>query len=70
LNCGGIGGAVVENSCYTGSYCYDGACLGAYDFLRQEFTIRINHVYMLSFYLYTDGHPQEAAYVDIIEKQT
>lgn len=67
LNCGGTGGILVQTSCHTGSYCYEGACQGAYDFLRQSFSVTAGRVYMLSFWLYTDGHSAEAAYVDIRE---
>ncbi len=65
INCGGTGGTIVQSPCYSGSYCYEGACQGAYDFLHQSFNVTIGHVYLLSFWLYTDGHAQEAAYVQI-----
>lgn len=64
-NCGGTGGVLSTTSCYSGSYCYEGACQGAYDFLRQSFPVVLGHVYTLSFWIYTDGHNQQAGYVTI-----
>ena len=67
VHCGGIGGVLVQSSCHTGSYCYAGICPGAYDFLRQSFSIISGHIYTLSFWLYTDGDSAQAAYVTIRE---
>lgn len=64
-NCGGTGGFLSQSDCHTGSYCYIGACQGNYDFLRQSFNVVIGHLYTLSFWIKTDGNPQQAAYVDI-----
>ena len=65
-NCGTSNGTIAfPPSCHTGSYCYEGGCRGAYDFLRQTFIVTIGDVYTLSFWLYTDGHPQQVAYVSI-----
>ncbi|CAF5211861.1 unnamed protein product, partial [Rotaria magnacalcarata] len=61
LNCGGTGGTITQLSCRNGSYCYNGACAGVYDFLRQSFSVAVKHVYVLSFWLYTNGHAAEAA---------
>lgn len=64
MNCGGsTGGSIVQVSCRTGSYCYEGACQDDYDFLRQSFLAEMGHVYMLSFWLFTDGHAAQKAYV-------
>lgn len=65
MNCGGTGGVLDTSSCHTGSYCYKGACIGAYDFLRQSFNVVVGHVYLLTFWIKTAGNPQQAAYVDI-----
>jgi len=67
VNCGGTGGVLDTTSCYAGSYCYKGACIGAYDFLRQSFNVVAGHVYRLSFWIMTNGNPQEAAYVNIYQ---
>jgi hypothetical protein len=64
-NCGGTGGALTMSSCHSGSYCYVGACTGAYDFLHQTFSAITDHIYTLQFWLYTDGHAAERAYVTI-----
>lgn len=64
-NCGGVGGSLTESNCHTGSYCYVGACAGAYDFLRQSFNVIRGQMYTLSFWIMTAGNPQQAAYVDI-----
>ncbi|CAF0861428.1 unnamed protein product [Adineta steineri] len=64
-NCGGTGGSLVQTTCHTGSFCYKGACAGNYDYLRQSFPITIGHIYALSFWVYTDGHSSQAAYVNI-----
>ncbi|CAF1170702.1 unnamed protein product [Rotaria sp. Silwood1] len=64
-NCGLTVGNITQSNCHTGSYCYEGACQNAYDFLRQTFPVISGHVYILSFWLYTDGHHSQAAYVNI-----
>jgi hypothetical protein len=65
-NCKPPSGSILTNtSCYTGSYCYEGACEKNYDFLRQTFTVTLGHIYSLSFKLYTDSQPQQKAYVKI-----
>ena len=64
-NCPGGVGNIVQSPCHTGSFCYEGACMMSYDFLRQSFYVIINHVYTLSFWIYTDGHSDQAAYVNI-----
>ncbi|CAF4147236.1 unnamed protein product [Rotaria sp. Silwood2] len=65
LNCGTTSGNITQSNCHTGSYCYQGVCQNAYDFLRQTFSVISGHVYILSFWLYTDGHHSQAAYVNI-----
>ncbi|CAF1500214.1 unnamed protein product [Rotaria sp. Silwood1] len=64
-NCGLTVGNITQSNCHTGSYCYEGACQNAYDFLRQTFSVTSGHVYILSFWLYTNGHHSQAAYVNI-----
>ncbi|CAF1105199.1 unnamed protein product [Adineta steineri] len=64
-NCGGTGSSIVNTPCHTGSFCYEGTCAGNYDYLRQSFSITIGHIYTLSFWVYTDGHSDQAAYVNI-----
>ena len=63
--CGGAGGILSTSSCHGGTYCFSGECDGAFDFLRQVFPITIGHVYTLTFWIYTDGHPQQQAFVRI-----
>ncbi|CAF3707319.1 unnamed protein product [Rotaria sp. Silwood1] len=63
--CGTTAGNITQSNCHTGSYCYEGACQNAYDFLRQTFSVTSGHVYILSFWLYTNGHHSQAAYVNI-----
>ncbi|CAF1025201.1 unnamed protein product [Adineta steineri] len=64
-NCGGTGSSIVQTTCHTDSFCYEGTCAGNYDYLRQSFSITIGHIYTLSFWVYTDGHSDQAAYVNI-----
>ncbi|CAF1500197.1 unnamed protein product [Rotaria sp. Silwood1] len=65
INCGTIAGNITQSNCHTGSYCYEGMCRNAYDFLRQTILVTSGHIYILSFWLYTDGHNAQAAYVNI-----
>jgi hypothetical protein len=68
VNCGASGGVLVSSLsslCHMGSYCYEGACQGNYDYLRQSFPITIAHIYTISFWLYTDGDNHQAAYSNI-----
>ncbi|CAF1296318.1 unnamed protein product [Rotaria sordida] len=64
-NCGTKGGNITQSDCHTGSFCYEGTCQNDYDFLRQTFTVINGHVYVLTFWLYTDGHHSQLAYVNI-----
>ena len=66
-NCGGTGGFLDQSDCHTGFYCYEGACRDAYDFLQQSFNAVHGHVYKLSFWIKTVGHPQQAAFVNIYQ---
>ena len=63
--CGGPGGGLTTSSCHSGTYCYSGACFNAFDFLRQTFSTITGHVYTLTFWIYTNGHNQQEAYVRI-----
>jgi hypothetical protein len=64
--CSGSGGHLSTATCNAGTYCYEGDCEGKYDFLRQAFLVTAGHSYTLSFWLKSDGHGQQYAYVDII----
>ncbi|CAF1413084.1 unnamed protein product [Adineta ricciae] len=57
--------SLVQTNCHNSSNCYEGACQGNYDYLRQYFNVTIRHIYTLSFWLYTDGNIQQEAYVNI-----
>lgn len=61
--CSGAGGILSTSSCHGGSHCYSGECYGAYDFLRQTFSVTLGNVYTLTFWIFTDGHPQQEAFV-------
>ena len=64
--CSGSGGQLSTSTCYSGTYCYDGECIGKYDFLRQAFLVTAGHSYTLSFWLKSDGQSQQYAYVKIV----
>lgn len=67
-NCGGTGAFLSQSDCRTGSYCYEGACHDAYDFLRQSFNVINEHIYRLSFWIKTSGHSQQAAFINIYQE--
>ncbi|CAF1191839.1 unnamed protein product [Adineta steineri] len=63
-NCQSAAGAIAYNtSCYTGLFCYTDGCKSGFDFLRQAFSMKIGHVYTLSFWIRTDTKPQQYGFV-------
>ncbi|UJR20278.1 hypothetical protein I4U23_023409 [Adineta vaga] len=44
-------GSITTTSCYKGTYCYRDSCGKGYNFLRQSFQTKTNHVYTLSFWI-------------------
>jgi hypothetical protein len=64
-NCLSSSGAISNSPCNTGLFCYQDGCKNEFDFLRQSFSMTIGHTYTLSFYLLSDTHPNDQAFVRI-----
>lgn len=63
--CGTGAGAVNNSNPRSGTFSYQDSCNSGFDFLRQSFLIIQGHLYILTFYLDSEGNPQQYAFYRI-----